>query len=136
MPPLLLLEVWSAQNKQQPGIFKFLSSVNVSELRYVSERQIISKLWTKTQVVRREIFVKIQAKILFKFQQQIEKLGPQIGFEPGFVSILPLNNIKNGIDQVAKPCYIITYQKDTNTLRIQKESINNNFLSEKRLLIV
>ena len=47
-PPLLLLEGWSVRNKQQPGISKFWSSVDVSELRYVSERQIISKLWTKT----------------------------------------------------------------------------------------
>ena len=43
--------------------------------------------------------VKLWAEILFKFQWQIEKLCPAIGFGPGFVSISPLNNIENGIDQ-------------------------------------
>ena len=51
--------------------------------------------------------VKLWAEILFKFQWQIEKLCPAIGFGPGFVSISPLNNIENGIDQAAQSYHII-----------------------------
>ena len=65
--------------------------------------------------------VKLWAEILFKFQWQIEKLCPAIGFGPGFVSISPLNNIENGIDQAAKSYHIIKYKKDTKTLRTRKE---------------
>ena len=40
---------------------------------------------------------------------------------PGFVSISPLNNIKNGIDQAAKSFKSIKYKKDTKTLQTRKE---------------
>ena len=66
--------------------------------------------------------VKLWAEILLKFQWQIEKLCPEIGFGPGFVSISPLNNIKNGIDYAEKSYHPIKYKKDTKTLRTRKES--------------
>ena len=47
------------------------------------------------------MLVKLWAEILFKFQWEIEKLCPAIVFGPGFVSISPLNNIENDIDQAA-----------------------------------
>ena len=61
--------------------------------------------------------VKLQAKTLFKFQWQIEKLCPEIGF----VSISPLTNMKNGIDQAAKSYHVVKHKKDTKTLRTGKE---------------
>ena len=51
--------------------------------------------------------IKLLTEILFKFQWKIEKLCLEIGFGPGFVSISPLNNIKKGIEQAAKPYHII-----------------------------
>ena len=65
--------------------------------------------------------VKLWPEILFKFQWQLEKLCPEIGFGLGFVSILPLDNIQNSIDQAAKSYHIIKYKKDTKTLRTRKE---------------
>ena len=65
--------------------------------------------------------VKLWPEILFKFQWQLEKLCPEIGFGLGFVSISPLDNIQNSIDQAAKSYHIIKYKKDTKTLRTQKE---------------
>ena len=79
-----------------------MSSVDVSELRYVLERQRISQLWIKNFTVKREILVKVWAEIMLKFQWQIETLYPEIGFGPEFVSTSLLNIIKNGIDQAAK----------------------------------
>ena len=79
-----------------------MSSVDVSELRYVLERQRISQLWIKNFTVKREILVKLWAEIMLKFQWQIETLSPEIGFGPEFVSTSLLNIIKNGIDQAAK----------------------------------
>ena len=61
------------------------------------------------------------AEILFKFQWEIENLCPAIVFGPGFVSISPLNNIENDIDQAAKSYHIIKYEKGTKILRNQKE---------------
>ena len=55
--------------------------------------------------------VKLWAEILFKFQWQIENFGPEIAFGPGFVSVSLLNNVKNGIDQVAKSYHIIKFKK-------------------------
>ena len=71
--------------------------------------------------VRKEILVKLWAQILFKCQWQIEKPCPVIDFGPVFVSISPLNNIENVIDQAAKSYLIIKYKKDTKTLRTRKE---------------
>ena len=42
-------------------------------------------------------------------------------FGPGFVSISPLNNIKNVIGQAAKSYHITKYKKDTKILRTRKE---------------
>ena len=38
----------------------------------------------------------------------IEKVCPEMGFGSGFVSVSPINNIKNGIDQAAKFYYVKT----------------------------
>ena len=38
----------------------------------------------------------------------IEKVCPEMGFGPGFVSVSLINNIKNGIDQAAKFYYVKT----------------------------
>ena len=64
--------------------------------------------------------VKLWAEILLKFQWHIEKLCPKKDFGPGFVSISPLNNMKNVIGKVTKPYNTIKYKKNTKTLRIRK----------------
>ena len=75
---------------------------------------------------------KLWAEILFKFQWQIEKLCPEIGFGPGFVSISPFNNIKNGIDQAAKSYQIIKYKKKIlKHCQLEKSGIYNKFLAKK-----
>ena len=48
----------------------------------------------------------ISLSVVFLFF--IEKVCPEMGFGPGFVSVSPINNIKNGIDQAAKFCYVKT----------------------------
>lgn len=53
----LLLEGWSERNILYPGYSKRMSLVGVSRLRNVSERQVISKLWTKLEAVRRDNLV-------------------------------------------------------------------------------
>ena len=64
--------------------------------------------------------MKLWAEILFKFQRQIEKRCPEIGLGPGSVSISPLYNVKNSLDQAAESYHIIKYKKDTKTSRTRK----------------
>ena len=82
---------WPAQDILQPGIFKLSSLEEASELRYVSEKQIISNLCITLYAVKSLTFKKSWDVMLFKFQWHIEKYLKKLGLAPGFNSMSPLS---------------------------------------------
>ena len=53
-PPRSLLRGWSERTKLYPHISNVSSSGELLELRYVSERQIISNLWNARYALKRD----------------------------------------------------------------------------------
>ena len=73
-PPLFELDGWSALSKSNPGSCKLLSSHEISELRKVSKRHIMSTLLLEIQPGKSSNFWKFCAGRLLRFQWQIGSL--------------------------------------------------------------
>ena len=69
------------------------SSDKVSEFKYVSEKQIISKLWTQLNAIKLDNFSKLYDEMLFKFQWDIESVWQVFCRGPGLVSTSLLSSI-------------------------------------------
>ena len=70
----------------------------------------MSKLWVETYARNRDIFMKLCAEMLFRFQWHIENLAQELGLGPEFFSILPLSVIKFEQTQISKYdlCMLLT----------------------------
>ena len=71
-PPRFVLDGWSERIKVYPGICNSSSTLVVEESRYVSDKQIISYLWSMIYAFKRNNLVYPWADIMLRFQWQIK----------------------------------------------------------------
>ena len=85
--------------------WNLLSTNEILESRYVSERHITSYLWTVKYAFKRCNLTKLWADILLKFRWQIERASLGFRLGPGFTSTSPLRDTRrqkkkeNGINK-------------------------------------